>query len=330
MTDTQPLLVTGAAGFIGARFVASCRQRGIPVISVDRPEAFRDRAEHRRIDFGQMVDLEELFEWMARQRPALAGIVHLGACTDTTELNIPYLQNVNVRYSQELWRVAAERRVPFVYASSAATYGDGSAGYGDEEAALPLLKPLNPYGQSKQDVDLWILEQERTGSPPPTWCGFKFFNVYGFGERHKGKMASVVLHAFDQIRTTSRMRLFKSHRPDIPDGHQKRDFIHVTDVVDVLHFALQKPIQRGIFNLGTGQARTFLDLARCVFRELGRPEQIDFIDTPIELRARYQYFTEARMERLRHEGYAVPFTTLEDGVRTYVRELLAEASDLHK
>ena len=324
-----PLLVTGAAGFIGARFVESCRQLGMPVISVDKAAVFQTRMEHRGLDFGHIVETQELFEWMAQRRPTLAGIVHLGACTDTTELNTAYLQAVNVSYSQELWRIASEQHVPFVYASSAATYGDGSLGYQDDEATLPLLKPLNPYGQSKQDVDLWILEQERSGVRPPSWSAFKFFNVYGFGERHKGKMASVALHAFDQIRASGRMRLFKSHRPDIPHGHQKRDFIHVGDVVDVLHFALRKPIPRGIFNLGTGQARTFLDLARCVFRELDRPEQIDFVDTPIELQARYQYFTEARMERLRKEGYVAPFTTLEEGVRTYMRELLAYASESH-
>jgi len=328
MPDGQ-LLVTGAAGFIGARFVASCRRLGFPVISVDRPAFFQTRMEHRGIDFGDVVDSEELFEWLDRRRPRLTGIVHLGACTDTTELDRAYLEAVNVRYSEELWRIAANRQVPFVYASSAATYGDGSLGYQDDEATLPLLKPLNPYGQSKQEVDLWVLEQERASSHPPSWCGFKFFNVYGFGERHKGKMASVALHAFDQIRATGRMRLFKSHRPDIPHGHQKRDFIHVDDVVEVLHFALKKPIQRGIFNLGTGQARSFLDLAGCVFRELGCPEQIEFIDTPIELQARYQYFTEARMERLRKEGYTAPFTSLENGIRTYIRDLVAFARESH-
>lgn len=314
--------MTGAAGFIGARFVASCRQRGYSVVSVDSLPFFQSRAEHRGIDFGELVDRSALLEWLASCTPSLSGIVHLGACTDTTELDVAYLQDINLRYSQQLWRYAAERRVPFVYASSAATYGDGSLGYDDEETLAPRLKPLNPYGQSKLDFDLWALQQEGAGKSPPSWSGFKFFNVYGFGERHKGKMASVVLHAFDQIRTTGRVRLFKSHRPDIPHGHQKRDFIYVDDVVNGLHFAQEKPIRRGIFNLGTGQARTFLDLVRCVFHELGRPEAITFIDTPVEIRERYQYFTEARMERFRKEGYLAPFTSLEQGIRLYVKDLL--------
>jgi ADP-L-glycero-D-manno-heptose 6-epimerase len=326
MSSTPLLLVTGAAGFIGARFVSSCTRRGYAVISVDTQAFFQSRPEHGGIDFGEVVDRRTLFDWLDRRLP-LSGIVHLGACTDTTELDMAYLQALNVRYSQDLWLVAVERQVPFVYASSAATYGDGSLGYGDDEALLSQLKPLNPYGQSKQDVDLWILQQDRMGQVPPAWSGFKFFNVYGFGERHKGKMASVALHAYDQIRATGRVHLFKSHRPDIPHGHQKRDFIHVDDVVAALHFALEKPIRRGIFNLGTGRARTFLDLARGVFRELGCPDRIEFIDTPAELQPRYQYFTEARMERLRQEGHTAPFTSLEDGIRTYVRDLLAFSSE---
>jgi ADP-L-glycero-D-manno-heptose 6-epimerase len=261
MSSHPLLLVTGAAGFIGARFVASCTQRGYSTVSVDSLPFFQSRAEHRGLDFGERVDRSALFDWLASRNPALSGIVHLGACTDTTELDVAYLQSANLHYSQQLWRYAAERRVPLVYASSAATYGDGSLGYDDDESLAPQLKPLNPYGQSKLDFDLWALQQESAGMSPPSWSGFKFFNVYGFGERHKGKMASVVLHAFDQICATGRVRLFKSHRPDIPHGHQKRDFIYVDDVVSGLHFALEKPIRRGIFNLGTGQARTFLDLA---------------------------------------------------------------------
>ena len=220
-----------------------------------------------------------------------------------------------------LWAYCTAQALPLVYASSAATYGDGANGYDDDEALIPALKPLNPYGDSKQQFDLWALAEERAGRRPPSWSGFKFFNVYGFGERHKGAMASVVLHAFDQIRAGGDVRLFKSHRAGIADGHQKRDFIFVEDVVDVLHFALATPIPRGIYNLGTGTGRTFLDLARATFAALGAPERIEFIDMPVELRERYQYFTEARMERLRAAGYRTPFTTLEDGVRQYVSRL---------
>ena len=322
--ETAPgaaLVVTGAAGFIGARFVESCGQRGIPVVAVDRAASFAERPEHRGIDFGTVVDFETLDEWLGQGATAVRGIVHLGACTDTTEMDVAYLTRVNLEYSQRLWRWTTEHRVPLVYASSAATYGDGAHGYDDDEARIPALRPLNPYGDSKQQFDLWALAEERAARRPPAWSGFKFFNVYGFGERHKGKMASVILHAFDQIRADGEVRLFKSHRAGIADGHQIRDFIFVEDVVNALHFALATPIPRGIYNLGTGTGRTFLDLARATFAAIGAPERIEFIDMPVELRERYQYFTEARTERLRAAGYRTPFTTLEDGVRQYVQRL---------
>ncbi len=313
--------MTGAAGFIGARFVESCAARGIAVVSVDHVPYFAERAEHRGVDFGRIVERDDLAAWLARERPALAGVVHLGACTDTRELDVAYLTRVNLEYSQMLWAYCTAHALPFVYASSAATYGDGAAGYDDDESRIPALKPLNPYGDSKQQFDLWALAEERAGRTPPSWCGFKFFNVYGFGERHKGAMASVVLHGFDQIRAGGRVRLFKSHRDGIADGQQIRDFIFVGDVVDALHFALAKPIARGIYNLGTGTGRTFLDLARATFAAAGAPEHIDFIDMPVALRERYQYFTEARTDRLRAAGYRTPFTSLEDGVRQYVTRL---------
>jgi ADP-L-glycero-D-manno-heptose 6-epimerase len=317
------LLVTGAAGFIGARFIESCGRRGIPVVSVDRPTSFVERPEHRGLDFGTIVDFEALDSWLAASPPTFAGIVHLGACTDTTEMDVGYLRRVNLEYSQRLWRWASEHRVPFVYASSAATYGDGVQGYDDDEARIPDLRPLNPYGESKQQFDLFALAEERAGRHPPTWAGFKFFNVYGFGERHKGKMASVILHAFDQIRAEGEVRLFKSYRPDVADGEQRRDFVLVDDVVAVLHFALTTPLARGIFNLGSGTSRTFLDLAHATFAALGVAPRIRFIDMPEGLRARYQYATEARMTRLRSAGYAAPFATLEEGARRYVLRLLA-------
>lgn len=318
----KKLLVTGAAGFIGTRFVASCRVRGIDVISVDCAEHFPARSEHSTVDYGEILDRDVLLEKIkANELPPLSGIVHLGACTDTTEMRVDYLTKLNLEYSKTLWSYAAKHQLPFVYASSAATYGDGAFGYVDDEGMIPKLQPLNPYGESKQAFDLWALAQERAGVHPPAWSGFKFFNVYGYGERHKGKMSSVVIQAFDQIRATGKTRLFRSHRAGIADGHQSRDFIYVDDVVKVLHFALATPIARGIFNLGTGQARTFLDLVRAVFASLGKPEQIDFVDTPEAIRERYQYFTEASMQRLRDAGYRAPFTSLEDGVRAYVAEL---------
>lgn len=316
----KALLVTGAAGFIGARFVAT-RGAGRALVSVDQRSHFDDRPEHRGIDFGTVVDRDDLARWLADERPALAGILHLGACTDTTELDVAYLTRVNLDYSKMLWRHATEQRIPFVYASSAAVYGDGALGYDDADQLASRFVPLNPYGDSKLQFDVWALGEERAGRTPPAWSGFRFFNVYGPGERHKGKMASVVLHAFDQIRAGGEVTLFRSHKPGIADGEQKRDFVFVDDVVDVLDFALRTPLARGIYNLGTGTARTFLDLVRATFAALGTPEQIRFVDTPEAIRERYQYFTEARMDRLRAAGWERPFTTLEDGAARYVARL---------
>jgi ADP-L-glycero-D-manno-heptose 6-epimerase len=322
---SAPILVTGAAGFIGARFVESCAARGLDVVSVDRTAHFVERPEHAGVAFGRIVDRDALFEWLADDAQRLAGIVHLGACTDTTQLDVAYLERVNVDYSKRLWRFACRRALPFVYASSAATYGDGAHGYDDDESRVDALVPLNPYGDSKQRFDRFALAEAERGAAPPVWSGFKFFNVYGFGERHKGRMASVVLHAFDQIRATGRVRLFRSHREGIADGEQKRDFVAVEDVVDALHFALARPLARGLYNLGTGSARTFLDLAHATFAALGRAPAIDFVDTPAELRARYQYFTEARMQKLRAAGWSHPATPLEAGVARSVARLLATA-----
>ena len=311
------LLVTGAAGFIGSRFVA-LHGGGRPLISVDEKRHVGTRPEHADIDFGTVVDRDDLPAWLAAEKPALAGIVHLGACTDTTELDVDYLTRVNLEYTRTLWKHATAHRIPFVYASSAAVYGDGALGYDDADDLTPKFHQLNPYGDSKLQFDVWALGEERAGRTPPAWSGFRFFNVYGPGERHKGKMASVVLHAFDQIRSGGEVTLFRSHKPGIADGEQKRDFVYVDDVVDVLDFALRAPLARGIYNLGTGTARTFLDLVRATFRSSGAPERIRFVDTPEAIRERYQYFTEARMDRLRAAGWTRPFTSLEDGVARYV------------
>lgn len=318
---TFPILVTGAAGFIGSCFVKKCLGQNIPTLSVDLTSHFKSRPEHQKTALDSIIDRENLMEWLNKNNPPLRAIVHLGACTDTTELNEDFLRRVNFDYSKSIWNYASKHKIPLVYASSAATYGAGELGYDDDESLTPKLKPLNPYGESKRLFDLWALEEERKGNAPPAWSGFKFFNVYGFGERHKEKMASVILHAYDQIFKSGSVKLFKSHRPDIQDGHQKRDFIYVEDVLQVLQFALDKPIRRGIFNLGSGKARTFLDLVLGVFKALNRPEKIEFIDTPEEIRSRYQYFTEAKMSRLRQEGYTTPFTSLEEGIRSYVKNL---------
>lgn len=320
--DDAALLVTGAAGFIGSRFVASCLARGLSVIAVDRVAHFAARGAARAAAVGEIVDRDALFDWLSHRAPRLRGVVHLGACTDTTRLDRAYLEQVNTAYSQRLWRFAAAAEVPFVYASSAATYGDGSAGFDDDEARISALRPLNPYAESKQRFDLFALAEAARGASPPAWAGFKFFNVYGPGERHKGPMASMALQAFDQIRAGGVVRLFRSHDPGLADGAQRRDFVSVDDVVAVLHFALERPLERGIFNLGTGRARSFLDLARAVFAALDTPACVEFIDMPSALRARYQSFTEAPMRKLRAAGYVAPFAELEPGVADYVRSLL--------
>ena len=322
--STDTLLVTGAAGFIGARFVDSCNARGVPVVSVDRREAFASRPEHARLDFGKILDIEELPGWLADGRPALSGIVHMGAISATTEMDEGILKRLNVDYSKNLWNEARRLGIPYVYASSAAVYGDGAHGFDDDDALVPNFRPLNPYGESKRRFDLWALEEAAAGRTPPAWAGFRFFNVYGFGERHKGPQASVVLHGYDQVKAKGEIRLFRSHRDGVADGHQSRDFVDVSDTVEAMWFALKRPITGGIYNVGTGKARTFLDLAKAVFASLGVPERIEFVDTPEGIRERYQYFTEAKMARLRAQGFAKKPVSLEDGVDWYVRRLESE------
>jgi ADP-L-glycero-D-manno-heptose 6-epimerase len=321
-----PILVTGAAGFVGARFVERCNANRIEVISVDAPAYFETRTEHRGVDFGTIIDREKLMGWMDSETQRLgqvpfSAIVHMGACTDTMQLDEAYLAKMNLDYTKAIWNFCVKHQVPLVYASSAATYGDGELGFDDDDALTPKLKPLNPYGESKRAFDEWAFNREKAGSTPPNWAGFKFFNVYGFGETHKTKMASLIVHAFHQIHATGGAKLFKSHKAGIADGEQSRDFIYVENVVDVLFFALTKPIRRGVYNLGTGKARTFHDLVRATFRAMGKPEKIEFIPTPEALRERYQYFTQAKMDRLRAQGYSAPFTSLEDGVAAYIERL---------
>lgn len=292
---------------------------------VDIAEAFTSRPEHAGLDWGEIIDRDDFLEQLDSRFAdrELAGIVHLGACSATTELDEDFLKRVNLDYSKTLWNFARDNEIPFVYASTAATYGAGDEGYVDDESKLAALKPLNPYGDSKHKFDRWAIQQDADGSAPPAWCGFKFFNVYGFGERHKEAMASVVVKAFDQIQDRGVVRLFRSHKEGIADGQQSRDFIWVGDVIHVLHWALEQPLKRGVFNLGTGEARSFLDLVHATFAALGREPQIEWVDTPVSLRDRYQYFTEADMGRLREAGWTKPFTKLEDGVRLTVDRLLA-------
>jgi len=320
------LIVTGAAGFIGARLAASLIAGEERVVAADAPGHFDARPEIASLYEGnppeEIVDREELHRWLGAQRPgAIGGILHMGACTDTTNFDEAYMERMNTAYSRELWAYAARLKAPFLYASSAAVYGDGGRGY-DDQAPAESLVPLNPYGRSKQRFDAWVLGEGQR-SRPPRWAGFRFFNVYGFGETHKGKMASVLRQAFDQIRDRGDVRLFRSHKEEVADGHQKRDFVFVDDVVDVLLHAWRRGLPDGIYNVGTGRARTFLDLARAAFGALGREPKVAFIDIPPQIRERYQYFTEAKMDRLRGAGYRRPFTPVEEGARRYWARLRA-------
>ncbi|HPF91636.1 MAG TPA: ADP-glyceromanno-heptose 6-epimerase, partial [Flavobacteriales bacterium] len=268
------------------------------------------------------VERSVFFDWLDENEGLVQFIFHLGARTDTTLFDKAVFDELNLHYSQRMWEACVKYGIPLVYASSAATYGDGDLGYSDADDSLPYkLKPLNPYGESKNDFDKWALEQERK---PFFWAGLKFFNVYGPNEYHKGRMASVVLHAFNQIQTTGGMKLFRSHRPDYKDGEQLRDFVYVKDLCNVCLFLMEHRKHSGLYNLGSGRARTFLDLARATFAAMGRPEQITFIDTPADIRDKYQYYTEADMRKLIGIGYDRPFTSLEDGVKDYVTNYLKE------
>lgn len=325
------IVVTGAAGFIGANILAALNARGRDdVLAVDCFHAGRnpqrlpnDPSLLDELRLERRVDRDDLPAFLDGAGPAVEGVVHMGACSDTTQTDEAFMAANNVEYTRMLWDWCARTGCPFIYASSAATYGDGSAGY-DDRADPSIHRPLNLYGWSKHRFDLWALGQSVA---PPRWVGLKYFNVYGPREAHKGRMASMVLHAFRQVRATGRVRLFQSHRQGIADGEQKRDFIHVGDAVAAtLHF-LHAPAAphapNGLYNVGTGRARSFADLARAVFAALDLPPDIVYIPMPADLRDQYQYFTQADTRKLRAAGFARPMLSLEAGVRQYVQWLLA-------
>ena len=315
------IVVTGAAGFIASRLVAQLLEQGYSdIVAVDDFSRLDKGANLEGLKLTARVERSQFFTWLDTNEHLVQFIFHLGARTDTTEFDRTIFDELNVGYSQRMWEACVKYGIALVYASSAATYGDGELGYADTDDTLPSrLKPLNPYGDSKNDFDIWALAQERK---PYFWAGLKFFNVYGPNEYHKGRMASVVFHAFNQIQASGGMKLFRSHRPDYKDGEQLRDFIYVKDVCSVCIFLMEQRRHSGLYNLGSGQARTFLDLARNTFKAMGRKEDITFIDTPADIRDKYQYFTEARMEKLRGIGYDKPFHTLEEGVADYVEGYL--------
>lgn len=314
------VIVTGAAGFIGSCLISRLNQENFNfIIAVDdfsKTEKLPN-LEGKRIQ--ERVDREAFFDWLDANNEEVEFIFHIGARTDTTEFDRSVFDHLNVEYSQKIWQKCVDYQIPLVYASSAATYGLGELGYDDNEQLIPQLRPLNPYGDSKNDFDIWALEQE---CKPFFWAGLKFFNVYGPNEYHKGRMASVIFHAYHQIRQNDGMKLFRSHHPDFRDGEQMRDFVYVKDVVEVCLFLMHHRRNSGIYNLGSGKARTFLDLANNTFKAMDKDSNITFVDTPADIRDKYQYFTQANMSKLRSIGYSQPFHTLEEGIEDYVRNYL--------
>lgn len=316
------ILLTGAAGFIGSCMLSYLNKMGHhDVILVDDFDQHRKDNNWKRLEFHSIIHRNDLDE-NKLDGLDLECIIHLGARTDTAESDQAIFDELNLEYSKKLWITCIRKNITFIYASSAATYGDGALGYEDSHDIVSSLQPLNPYGESKNEFDKWILKQNIT---PPYWYGFKFFNVYGPNEYHKGRMASVIFHCYRQIQETQQMKLFRSHHPDFKDGEQKRDFIHVEDVVSTLYHFMESTPQTGIYNLGTGQARTFLDLVENVFHSLNITPRIGFIDTPIDIRENYQYFTEADVKKLSSASVLVhEFKTLEQGIREYVQDYLTQ------
>jgi len=314
------IVVTGAVGFIGSCLIEKLNSEGFnDIVAVD---LFENQEKNKNL-IGKKVlhkiNRESFIDWLDQNGAKVEFIFHLGARTDTAEFDTELLDRLNTNYTKNVWKKCIAYQIPLVYASSAATYGDGAHGYNDAHDQPFQLTPLNPYGVSKNEFDKWALKQE---TQPLFWAGLKFFNVYGPNEYHKGRMASVVFHAYNQIKKTNGMRLFRSHNPDFKNGEQMRDFVYVKDVVEVCCFLMHHRRNSGIYNLGSGKARTFLDLTKAVFRALQVQEDIDFIDTPEDIREKYQYFTEANMSKLKSIGYNREFTTLEDGIEDYVGNYL--------
>jgi len=317
------IVVTGAIGFIGSAFVSYLNQLGYTdIIVVDdfyqwkKEKNLKGRRVHDWVHRDLFINY---FEKLASQ---IDVVFHLGARTDTVSDDVATFNALNLQYSKDIWRICTANSIPLVYASSAATYGDGQFGFSDDHALVNKLKPLNAYAVSKQDFDLWVLEQKQT---PPQWYGLKFFNVYGPNEYHKGRMASVIFHAWHQIRESGSLKLFKSHRTDYKDGGQERDFIYVKDVLQMAWNIHKEKPESGLYNVGTGKARTFEDLGKATFKAMGLEPNIIYIDMPEDLREKYQYFTEADMNKWKSAGLLLPATSLEEGVKDYVQHFLNSA-----
>jgi ADP-L-glycero-D-manno-heptose 6-epimerase len=329
MKEDSLIVVTGAAGFIGSCMVGYLNGNDHNnLIIVDEFTEKEKEPNYLKKKFTFQIERKNLFDWLSKNSITPDFVFHLGARTDTTEFDYSIHEKLNVEYSQRIWEYCSNKKVPLIYASSAATYGSGELGYSDDHGIIERLKPLNPYGVSKNEFDKWALQQPRQ-KQPPSWAGLKFFNVYGPNEYHKGRMASVVFHAFNQIQNTGKVKLFRSHNPLYNDGEQLRDFIYVDDVVSVMYWMMEKighkywPMDKnGIYNLGTGKARTFKDLVTAIFDSLHIKTNIVYIDTPEDIREKYQYFTEADMNKLREAGYQKEFFSLGQGVSSYVNNFL--------
>ncbi|HEX6915844.1 MAG TPA: ADP-glyceromanno-heptose 6-epimerase [Chitinophagaceae bacterium] len=327
-TTESYIVVTGAAGFIGSCMAAWLNEQGYRnLVLADDFGSEEKRRNWEGRAYAHVVERYNLFDWLKENAIRVDCMIHLGARTDTTEFDYSIHEALNLQYSKDAWFYCVLKNIPLIYASSAATYGAGEYGYEDNHELVRKLQPLNPYGISKNEFDKWALQQEQH---PPCWTGLKFFNVYGPNEYHKGRMASVVWHSFNQIRKDGEVKLFRSHRNDFEDGKQLRDFVYVKDVVKVIGWMMDRMLNgnwpeklNGIYNLGTGKARSFVDLAKATFAALDLEPKIRFIDMPADIRDKYQYFTEARMEKLLSAGYHEPFYSLEAGVDDYVRNYLA-------
>ncbi len=320
MDKKSIIVVTGAAGFIGSCMTGYLNHYGYTNLLLVDDFSRQDKiANLQGKKFTEQIEREKFFTWLTRHKPKIDFFFHIGARTDTTEFNYAIHQHLNVEYSKEVWHYCTEHNVPLIYASSAATYGSGELGYNDDHDVVDALKPLNPYGISKNEFDKWALHQK---DGPGFWAGLKFFNVYGPNEYHKARMASVIYHSFNQVKKDGKVKLFKSHRPDFMDGEQLRDFIYVKDILKVCYWLMDHQPASGIYNLGTGKARSFNDLVRSTFAGLDMEPRIVYIDMPEDIRNTYQYFTEANMQKLRNAGYTDTFYSLEKGVDDYVRNYL--------
>lgn len=314
------IIVTGAAGFIGSCLVNKLNNKGRKdILLVDDFTNLEKNKNNEDKMYRDKIHRDIFIDWLDENHEDVEFIMHIGARTDTTEFDVEIFNKLNLNYTKAIWTACTKFNIPLIYASSAATYGLGELGYNDSHDIVEQLKPLNAYGESKNDFDKWALKQDKQ---PPFWAGLKFFNVYGPNEYHKGRMASVILHSYKQIKETGKVKLFRSHNPDFEDGKQLRDFIYVKDVVNVIYFLMNNKSNSGLYNLGTGEARSFLDLATSTFHALNIKPNIEFIDTPIDIRDKYQYYTEAKMEKLKSAGYSNEFYSLEEGVEEYVKEFL--------